>query len=313
MTSNETAFGAGVSEAPAPDEGQTPAEGQTPETAPAPDAGAASPGTSTENPRAWAEGIDPAQLSGEHFSGVETIEDLVARTNVLAARAQDAGVKVPGEGASEEEIAAYHKAIGVPESADGYEIPAPSPESGLDVDEGVQKWAGETFRELGLSKEQGQKLGAKWNEYMEARVSEAMEQQRQQGEKTTQALKQDFGEEYTARMRNMHVAMKDVLGEDSFEAFSQLMSDPVYGNNEQLLRALFKFSDFHAKAVGEDGLKGIGGGHPQGESTSEIEQRIQDLTGAKDSPYWNNEHPDHAAKVREVRDLYAKLAERKAK
>jgi hypothetical protein len=45
------------------------------------------------------------------------------RDNQKAARA--GGIKVPGEGAKPEEIAAYHKAIGVPEKVEGYEFAMP--------------------------------------------------------------------------------------------------------------------------------------------------------------------------------------------
>ena len=34
-------------------------------------------------------------------------------------------IKIPGEGATPEEIAAYNKAVGVPETMDGYELPIP--------------------------------------------------------------------------------------------------------------------------------------------------------------------------------------------
>ncbi|WP_408590086.1 hypothetical protein [Novosphingobium sp.] len=48
----------------------------------------------------------------------------IARDNQKALR-ESGRVKIPGEGASAEEVAAYHKAIGVPDNPQGYEIKAP--------------------------------------------------------------------------------------------------------------------------------------------------------------------------------------------
>jgi hypothetical protein len=81
----------------------------------------------------WWNGI-PAEADGEGASlrdwvksiGAKDVAALakMARDNQKALR--DSGrVKVPGEGASPEEVAAWHKAIGVPEDAKGYEIKAP--------------------------------------------------------------------------------------------------------------------------------------------------------------------------------------------
>lgn len=82
----------------------------------------------------WATGVS-AEAAGEgkasnlewlQTSGVKDMDGLVkvARDNQAALR--DSGrIKVPGEGATEAEIAEYHKAIGVPDNADGYEFELP--------------------------------------------------------------------------------------------------------------------------------------------------------------------------------------------
>lgn len=56
----------------------------------------------------------------------------IARDNQKALR-ESGRVKIPGEGASAEEVAAYHKAIGVPDNPQGYEIKAPVGEDGKPV------------------------------------------------------------------------------------------------------------------------------------------------------------------------------------
>lgn len=80
-----------------------------------------------------------AQLSGEgegesaanrdwaKSMGIKDIDALakVARDNQRALR-ESGRIKVPGEGASAEEVAAYHKAIGVPDDPKGYEFTPPT-------------------------------------------------------------------------------------------------------------------------------------------------------------------------------------------
>lgn len=68
-------------------------------------------------------------------AGIKDMDGLakVARDNQRALR-ESGRVKVPGEGASAEEITAYRKAIGVPESAAGYEFSAPVGEDGQPIE-----------------------------------------------------------------------------------------------------------------------------------------------------------------------------------
>jgi len=70
------------------------------------------------------EGENASNLDWLKSTGVKDINGLVkvARDNQVALR--DSGrVKVPGEGAKPEEVAAFRKAIGVPEDVSGYALP----------------------------------------------------------------------------------------------------------------------------------------------------------------------------------------------
>lgn len=71
-----------------------------------------------------AEGETASHLDWLKSTGVKDINGLVkiARDNQTALR-ESGRFKVPGEGATAEELAAYHKAIGVPESVEGYALP----------------------------------------------------------------------------------------------------------------------------------------------------------------------------------------------
>lgn len=68
-------------------------------------------------------------------AGIRDLDGLVkvARDNQRALR-ESGRVKVPGDGAKPEELAAFRTAIGVPEGADGYEVTAPE---GRELDDAV--------------------------------------------------------------------------------------------------------------------------------------------------------------------------------
>lgn len=87
--------------------------------------------------------------------GVKDLDGLakIARDNQKAVR--DSGrIKVPGEGATPEEIAGFHKAIGVPDSPEGYEFTPPVGDDGepLPLDMGLLNPLAKSAHERGLPK-----------------------------------------------------------------------------------------------------------------------------------------------------------------
>ena len=82
----------------------------------------------------WFEKVSAAAGEGETSSnrdwlaakGVKDIDGLVKITRDTEKALREGGrIKVPGENAKPEEITAFHKAIGVPEAVDGYEVKGP--------------------------------------------------------------------------------------------------------------------------------------------------------------------------------------------
>lgn len=81
-----------------------------------------------------ADADNPSNRDWAKAAGVKDIDGLVkiARDNQKALR--DSGrVKVPGADAKPEDVAAFHKAIGVPDDAKGYSIVAPKDAAGHDI------------------------------------------------------------------------------------------------------------------------------------------------------------------------------------
>ena len=114
----------------------------------------------------------------------------------------------PGKDATEQQQAAYRKALGIPEAPEGYEFPAAG-----DVTEDAKaaraKWA-KTFHEQGVSKE-----GAKALITMLGRESAEVERQQQEADKafaTAQetALKTDWGADYDKNKTLANRAFREI-------------------------------------------------------------------------------------------------------
>lgn len=81
--------------------------------------------------------------------------------------------------------------LGRPQSADGYELPVPEGDNG-EFAKTVSPW----LHEIGLSKEQGQALAAKWNEYQAKVVAEHTHAKNEAAKAGDAALKKEWGMAY---------------------------------------------------------------------------------------------------------------------
>jgi hypothetical protein len=147
----------------------------------------------------------------------------------------------PGENAKPEEIAAYRKALGVPESPDEYEFP-----KGEDVehDENMISWAKGLFHKVGLTKEQGSVISQSWDGFIKGLVeAENAEAEKAKSEAETK-LKGEWGADYTKNVELTRRAYKH-FGGDEFAAF---LDESGMGNNAALIKVFYAVG----KAMGED-------------------------------------------------------------
>lgn len=113
-------------------------------------------------------------------AGVKDIQSLakMARDNQAALR--DSGrIKVPGEGASADEVKAYRAALGVPENASGYEFKAPVGEDGqpIELNDGTLTRIAEFAHKHGLPKGPMEGLVA---DYVQGELDDLATAQREQ-------------------------------------------------------------------------------------------------------------------------------------
>ncbi len=113
-----------------------------------------------------------------------------------SAKATEGMIKIPGEGATVEEVAAYRKAQGVPEAADGYELAIPDDDVNRSGNEAIAKEVAAAAHEAGIPKS---KLTAVWNKVVPALAAQVQAKEKQGNDllaADVQALKDVKKEKY---------------------------------------------------------------------------------------------------------------------
>lgn len=101
------------------------------------------------------EGDAPSHRDYVKAKGWKSQDDIIKSYREAERAIRDSGrIKVPGEGATPEDIASFHKAIGVPDSPDGYEFTPPVGDDGepLPLDMNLLNPLAKAAHERGLPK-----------------------------------------------------------------------------------------------------------------------------------------------------------------
>lgn len=127
-------------------------------------------------------------------SGIKDINSLAKRARDNQAALRDSGrIKIPGEGASAEEIKAYRTALGVPENAAGYEFKAPVGEDGqpIELNDGTLSRIAEFAHKHGLPKGP---MEALVSDYVQGELDDLATAQREQDAAAAAWLKAQGGD-----------------------------------------------------------------------------------------------------------------------
>ena len=174
-------------------------------------------------------------------------------------------IKVPGEGASAEDIAAFNKAIGVPDTPEGYQVTLPETNGGLELDNDmIGKLAG-IAHQAGLPKAG---FEAVVNAYVAHQVDEHIAEVKRQDD-LTQAKIAEWGADKDAKLADCQAAMRGLNIDRAMIA--QLQN--AWGSDKAL--------DFLAKiggGIAEDRLI-TGGSGRFGISAAEAQAEINKMKG----------------------------------
>jgi len=131
----------------------------------------------------------------------KTAERFTSKADAIRAiadlRKRESQVRVPGKNASEDEVAAYHKAIGIPENPEDYEF-ADLPEDQLtdDIKASRQVW-GQRFKELGIPARAAKEMSKLINEDTEKMMALQIESDKAFAKSQEEALRSEWrGEDF---------------------------------------------------------------------------------------------------------------------
>lgn len=224
------------------------------------------------------------------------------------------GLQVPGEGATPEQVKAFHKALGVPDTIDGYEVPAfdisKEPEelqALLKNDEQSEAYV-KAMKELALAEgvpPTAFKKFAEASDKMRVEQAKAMfETARQMQEQKAQQQQEDF--------KKLYADQSDYVQKIAKETIAKVLPKEVLDTKDPDI-ALFAAMKFIHEKVYKNDPPAIGGMGTSGNASGEaaIQSEIDAL--AKDKAYTDRMNPGYDATQVKMQNLYKQLAEAKRK
>lgn len=132
-------------------------------------------------------------------------------------RRRESQVRVPGKDASDEEKAAYRKAVGIPDDEKGYEDIFEAPPEGQDLPEAEaaqrQAWM-KRFHEHGIPKSAATELVKAFNADLTAAHEAIAQADERFAEETAAELRKEWGDDYKNNRGIVSATIKDVFADD---------------------------------------------------------------------------------------------------
>lgn len=183
----------------------------------------------------------------EKFKDVPSLAKSYLEAQKAASKAMNAkGVIIPGENATPEEVSAYRKALGVPETPDGYELESPTLPEGMVFDTDKAKKLAELAHAKGISKEAFQELAKAYNANQIAEFEAQQKVVQENIKSATIEMKKEWGRDFEKNLAKAEAAIITVFGED----FNKMLQETGLGNDPRVIRGMFKAS----QTIGEDRL-----------------------------------------------------------
>jgi len=224
-------------------------------------------------------------------SYIET-KSLVGRKGIILPKEGDAG-----------DLARFRTEIGVPDSAEGYDLGDFKPPEGLPWSDGFQTAMLEKLHARGIPNGQIREILDDYAEVSNGEYTGMVDAQKQGHTNGTEALKKELGSSYDASVGLSQRAFKAAAG-DNFDAVANLtLADGTQlGDNLAFVKTFINVGKQYQEA-GLHGEKSGGGGFML---TPEAAQKEFDTISGHVALY-DDDHPEHAAIVARKSEL-AKMA-----
>ncbi len=154
--------------------------------------------------------------------GSPDLEHLVGRAVTLREQLSKAIIP-PGKDATDTEVAAYRKQIGVPKDADGYKISMPEGQEETEVDKAFHATLATAFHDLNVPTATAEALNALVNDHTLALTQMLIDQDAKYAEESEAELRRQWpADSYDANLEISNRAMQRVFPGDSFDEFRML-------------------------------------------------------------------------------------------
>ncbi len=233
---------------------------------------------------------NPSMLKFKDKSSEDVAKSYIELQGKIGAK----GVIVPIDGASDDEISNFHKAIGRPDNADGYQIEVPK-----DLHESIvstaesQKVFKTQCHKMGLNTKQAQNLHS-W--YM-TELSNVLKRQdvddKKASDEADTTLHSKWGTTYDVKLALASKVISKFGGEKAHEFL-----DKGFGNNPAIVEMMANIGEkFSEDVLGPGGKSGLGGMSPQ-----VAQDRVAAIRADSKHAY-HNAGPGHTEAVAEMLEL----------
>lgn len=234
----------------------------------------------------------PEEHRGEEsLKNITNFNDLVKGYVNAEKMAGKKSLVVPGEGASEDEVNAFHTAIGRPEKASDYKFEKTKLPEGMVADEKMEGVFRDIAHKHGLNQTAASAIVAGINNYMIEGFNTNNKAIEANQTESVKLLKTIWGKDYDANFKLAETAFKSFSPDaETQEMFGEL------GNNPAVIRTFQKIG----QAMSEDKLKGGDGGGVG----VDAQKKIKEIKLDPKHPFNITNHPKHEEAVAEMQTLY---------
>ena len=149
-------------------------------------------------------------------------------------------IALPGEGATDEEMSAFHSQLGRPEKAEGYQFgERPTLPEGMEYDEGFETQFKDLSYKAGLTPSQAKAIYDGYHEYIGKKAELSGESDGQKAAEWVTGLKKEFGKAYDERIDLAKRAV-DSYGDDGLKQWLQSTGN---GNNPMFVKLFAKIGE----------------------------------------------------------------------
>ena len=243
----------------------------------------------------WMSGfeVDSDLAMDPSLKAIQDVPSLI-KSYVHAQRKMGADKTVlPNKNSTKEEWMQLYQKLGMPTDFNEYDLKAA--EENAFKDEVMSEFKKTAF-EHNVLPDQAQAMYDFLNNQAIQEATRMQEAQQQKLEEAITGLREEWGEAFD---QNVHTA-KLAVNEFGGDQLKQYLNDTGLGNDPNIIKVFneigkqfFKEDNFSAESKPAYSL-----------SPAEAQQRINEITGDMNGPYYNSMHPDHKRIVEEVHKMF---------